>query len=109
MSSLDTTKSTGLDCIGPNFLKLTPDILTSFITFVINKSITTGNFPNTWKHARVSPVFKTGSEDEMSNYRLISVLSTISKLIEKWINIKLSAFLNNHELLNNTQIGFREE
>ena len=108
LPSLDTTKSTGLDCIGPKFLKLALDILASSITFLINKSITTGNFPNMWKHARVSPVFKTGSKDEMNNYRPISVLPTLSKLIEKWINIKLSAFLNNHELLHNTQSGFRE-
>ena len=108
LSSLDTTKSTGLDCIGPKFLKLAPDILASSITFLINKSITTGNFPSMWKHARVSPVFKTGSNDEVNNYRPISFLPTLSKLIEKWINIKLSAFLNNHKLLYNTQSGFRE-
>ena len=87
LSSLDTIKSTGLDCIGPKFLKLAQDILASSITFLINKSITTGNFPNMWKHARVSPVFKTGSKDEVNNYRPISVHPTLSKLIEKWINI----------------------
>ena len=61
-----------------------------------------------WKHARVSPVFKTGSKDEVNYYRPTSVLPTLSKLIEKWININLSAFLNNHELLHKTQSGFRE-
>ena len=66
LSSLDTTKFTGLDGIGPKFLKLAQDILASSITFLINKRITTGNFPNIWKHARVSPVFKTGSKDEVN-------------------------------------------
>ena len=61
-----------------------------------------------WKYARVSPVFKTGSKGEVNNYRPISVLPTFSKLIKKWIYIKLSAFLNNHRFLINTQSGFQE-
>ncbi|MCU7801208.1 MAG: reverse transcriptase family protein, partial [gamma proteobacterium symbiont of Lucinoma myriamae] len=108
LSSLDTTKATGLDCIGPRLLKLAPNVLAPSITFIINISLTAGRFPSIWKHARVNPIFKSGSKDEVDNYRPISILPTLSKLIEKWVNIKFTAFLNLYELLHQRQSGFRE-
>ena len=62
---------------------LAPEIIASIITFLIYKSITTGNFPNMLKHVQVSPDFKTGSKDEVNIYRPISILPTASKLIEE--------------------------
>ena len=60
-----------------------------------------------WKEAKVKPLFKSGDKDDINNYRPISILPTISKLIEKWVDINFSLFLNNYELFHKSQSGFR--
>ena len=107
LSSLDGTKSTGLDCIGPRLLKLAQNVLSPSLTFIINKSITSGIFPSIWRHAKVKPLYKSGAKDELNNYRPISILPTLSKIIEKWTHMKLMSYLNKHQLLNRKQSGFR--
>ena len=54
LSSMDGTESTGMGCIGPRLLKVDPKALSPSITFIINKSITSGVFPSIWKHAKVN-------------------------------------------------------
>ena len=83
LSSIDVAKSTGLNSIGPRLLKIVPNVLTPCITYIIDKSLASGVFPRIWKHAKVNPVFKTGSKDDVNNYRPISILPTLSKIIEK--------------------------
>ena len=108
LSNIDATKATGLDSIGPKLLKIAPNILTPSITYIINKSIESGVFPGTWKNAKVNPIFKTGDKDNVNNYRPISILPTLSKIIEKWIQIKLMIYLDQHTLLHKNQSGFRK-
>ncbi|MCG7869794.1 MAG: hypothetical protein JAY74_25915 [Candidatus Thiodiazotropha taylori] len=105
--NLDVTKSTGLDCIGPRVLNTAHDIICSSITHIINKSLQNSIFPTVWKNAKICPIHKSGQKDDVNNYRPISVLPTISKIIEKWVHIKFMTFLNNHRLLHQTQSGFR--
>ena len=87
------------DNIGPKILKLSANI--------VNKSITVGEFPCLWKEAKVKPLFKSGAKDEINNYRPISVLPTFSKLIEKWVDSQFFKYLDNFNLLNKSQSGFR--
>ena len=108
MKSLDVSKATGLDLIGPKILKIAPDILCPSISYLVNKSLTSGIFPQQWKEAKISPIFKTGSKDDVNNYRPISILPTLSKIIEKWIQKHLMSFLNSHNVLHEKQSGFRE-
>ena len=60
-----------------------------------------------WKEAKVKPLFKSGDKDNINNYRPISILPTISKIIEKWVDIHFSMLLNNFNLLHKSQSGFR--
>ena len=53
-------------------------------------------------------IFKNGSKDYVNNYQPISILHTLSKLIEKWIQKHLMSFLNNHKLVHEKQRCFRE-
>ena len=57
-------------------------------------SLITGKFPCSWKEAKVKPLFKTGAKDDKNNYRPVSILPTVSKLIEKWIESQFSKYLN---------------
>lgn len=107
LTSLNVNKSTGLDNIGPKILKLSANILTPSLTFIVNKSIVSGAFPSSWKEAKVKPLFKSGDKTDINNYRPISILPTVSKLIEKWVASQFSTYLNNFNLLHKSQSGFR--
>ena len=59
------------------------------------------------KLAKVLPIYKDGEKSDPSNYRPISILSTVSKIFEKHVNKHLMAYLNKYELLRDNQSGFR--
>ena len=56
-----------------------------------------------------NPIYKGGSKSDPSNYCLISVLPTISKIFEKYVNMRLMNFLNKYKLIHETQSGFRQK
>ena len=96
-----------MDNIGPKILKLSANIIAPSLVYIINKNITFGTFPSVWKEAKVKPLFKSGDKDDINNYRPISILPTVSKLIQKWVDVNFSLFLNNFSLLHKSQCGFR--
>ena len=85
LSSLDTSKATGLDGIGPRLLKLSSGIISKSVSFIAQKCIASSEFLNMWKQAKVTPLHKGGAKKELSNYLPISLLPTLSKLLEKII------------------------
>lgn len=105
--SLDTTKSTGLDRISPKTLKSAVEIVTPNVLQIINISIQTGQFPDVLKLAKLKPFFKSGLKSDPSNYRPVSILPVVSKIIEKHVTKHLFAFLNKYQLLHQSQSGFR--
>lgn len=107
LSSLDISKATGLDGIGPRLLKLSSPVITKSITFVVRQSLLTGKFPSLWKQAKVNPLHKGGAKEEINNYRPISILPTLSKLLEKFIQKHLMTFMNTYDVLHQSQSGFR--
>ena len=74
--------ASGLVNISARLLKEAAPIVTHSLTVLINLSITTGIFPDAWKQARISHVFKEGLKSDPNNYRPISVLPVVSKLSE---------------------------
>ena len=77
------------------------------LSHIINLSLETGNFPQQWKVAKISPLLKSGSTTNFDNYRPISVLSIVSKVIEKIVQKQLMNFLDENKLLSTRQFGFR--
>ena len=82
-------------------------VLTKPLTFIINLSLETGVVPSEWKVAKVIPLYKSGSQAEIDNYRPISILPTFSKILEKIVYKQLMAHLERHNLLFKYQFGFR--
>ena len=64
-------------------------------------------FPHDWKISRVTPVHKNGPFNDMNNYRPVSVISIIAKIMEKLIHNQLYLYLNEANVLTNSQHGFR--
>ena len=107
--ALDPSKATGLDGLGPKIFKLAINSLSPIIAILINKSIHTGQFPNEMKCAKVFPIFKGGNKSDPSNYRPISILSTISKIFERHVNKHLMNYLTKYKLIHEHQSGFRKK
>ena len=73
----------------------------------MNQSLSQGVFPTDWKQAKVTPVYKSGATNNTNNYRPISVLPILSKLLERFVHTHLSSFLEENNLLTIVQSGFR--
>ena len=93
--------------ISARFLRIAAPILAPSIARLINMSFSTGKFPTRWKTANVTPLFKQGAASDPSNYRPISVLPVVSKVIERHMHNSLYAFLMDNNLLYSRQSGFR--
>lgn len=106
--SLKTNSAPGWDRITAGFLKQYVLCLAEPIAGICNLSLETGTFPSAFKHAEVCPVFKNGDKSSPSNYRPISLLSTLSKVLEKLVKKRLMKYLEQNDLLNNKQYGFRQ-
>ena len=104
---LKVNKSTGLDNVSPRILKDGAECLAGPILHIINFSLLSEAVPSGFKDARVSPQFKKGSRLDPSNYRPISILTTLSKILERAAHGQLVQYLEKHKLLSESQSGFR--
>ncbi len=108
VQGLNPTKSCGIDGITARLLKdAGPEIIRP-ITYVINLSIRTASFPSVWKVGLVTPIHKEGPMDDPNNYRPITLLSLISKILERVIHEQVYAFLRNEDFFTECQSGFRK-
>lgn len=108
---LNLKNSNCKDIYGLNakILKSTFHTIKSPLLFVINKCIQANIFPDELKYAKVSPLYKKGDKDDVSNYRPISILPTISKVFEKIIHERIVNFLEKNNIYYNLQFGFRQQ
>lgn len=107
INSLKPSSAPGWDKIDNQLLKKGKHILTPAIAHLCNLSLSSGVVPDSFKSAYVCPIHKTGDPLLTSNYRPISLLSSISKIIEKVVNKRLLAYLEAEGLLSQNQYGFR--
>ena len=105
---LNAYKSTGLNGIPAKFLKDGAEILKLPITWIINLSISENTVPNGMKVARVKPLIKKNSNLEVGNYRPVSILSIVSKILERAVYIQLENYLVENNILYEYQSGFRK-
>ena len=73
----------------------------------INLSISTNSFPDHWQIAKVTPLHNGGARNDSNNYRPISVLPILSKILEKHVASSLPVFLRHNNLLYDQQSAFR--
>ena len=83
ITELDITKSRGLDGLPPIFFQRTAREMTTILHCVFKNMKRVGKIPDKWKVAAVSPIYKKGDKRLMENYRPVSLLNIMSKLLEK--------------------------
>ena len=102
----ETTKSFGTDNISSYFLKLALPFIENSLAILFNTSIETSRFPDSWKVARVTQIFKDGDKTDRSNYRPMPVLPVISRLFEKLVANQLYQSMNENGHFSYGQSGF---
>ena len=101
--------SCGHDRVSNKLIKELKSSISYPLTIIFNQSIISGHFRNMMKIAEIIPLYKGKERDEVVNYRPISLLMTISKLLEKVIYIHVYSFLEEHNILYDSQYGFRSK
>ena len=105
---LSGSKATGLDKISSKVLKIAAPVISDSLTYIFNQAVTLCTFSNGWKIARVIPLFKNGQRNLPGNYRPISILPALSKVMERILYTQLNEYLSVNNLLSEHQFGFRK-
>ena len=106
--NLKNKKASGFDLISNCIVKCSSKIIGPVLVDLFNKCMQVGFFPDTFKTAKVIPIFKKGDHGEVSCYRPISLLPVLGKLYEKIIAVRTIRHFNDHNLFSKHQFGFRE-
>ena len=107
LNKLSKTKATGLDNISARLIRECADIISGPLCDLFNKSLMSSIFPDDWKCARVTPLFKQCEPFDLNNYRPISVMFVVAKVFERIVYDQLYNFLNSEEIISKQQSGFR--
>ena len=100
-------KSCSLDVVPVFIYKKFINFLSPIICDIFNSSIREGKFPDILKIAKITPIFKCNNIKIVSNFRPISLLSIVSKIIEKLMKVRADSFISMNNVLYNKQFGFR--
>lgn len=90
-------------------LKDVREYLIDPLCYILYLSVETSTVPMKWKVARLNPIYKSGSRDQPMNFRPISILPVLSKLLEKAVHWQYRNFLEEENLLSDRQFGFRSK
>jgi hypothetical protein len=100
--------SKGHDDITNNILKAIYPAIIDALRIIFNKSLAYGEFPKNMKLAIVKPLYKGKCKLEINNYRPISLLPVLSKILEKLVNFRLVKFFDKYHIMYEGQYGFRK-
>ena len=89
-------------------IKIASNLLSTPLTNLFNEPIESGIVPDIFKILKVTPVFKAGAATDPGNYRLIAVLSSFAKILERVVYNQLSHFLEKENILFKHKFAFRK-
>ena len=107
INKLKSSHSCGHDNISSNVLKIIAIEVSPCLTLIINQVLSTGQFPKNLKTAKVIPIHKTGEKTLMKNYRSISILPVVSKIIENVMHTQLVDYFTLNKLFASQQYRYR--
>ena len=108
LRAISPSKACGIDGLTARLIKACGDAIVAPLQHIFNISIRTCTFPSIWKSARVTPLYKGGAPENASNYRPVSVLPILSKILERLIHDQIYEYVTNAAILTDRQSGFRK-
>ena len=109
INNLQNKHSSGYDNITNVILKRLQNSILTPLEIIFNKSLQTGKFPQKMKSADIFPLYKGKERNLCTNYRPISLLMIVSKLLEKSMYVRVYSFLDTTGQLYDSQYGFRSQ
>ena len=107
---LKQNKSSGSDCIINEYIISTSHIMVPIYVKLFNDILESGNIPSDWVSGSIIPIYKNkGSKTDPENYRPVTLLSCLGKLFTCILNNRLSKYMEDNNLLSETQSGFRKD
>lgn len=104
---MNKDKADRADNLLSRLLKDSETIISKLLTFLVNISLGKGTFPQEWKSVKVTPLHKSDDPTNRNNYRSISVLPTLPKILERVVPTQIMEYLETHGLLSKNQFGCR--
>ena len=98
----------GVNKISASVFKQGKSIISDILAYIFNLCVTQGYFPIELKTGCLTPIFKSGSKKDVSNYRPVCSLSPFSKIFERVTYNRMIDFIEKNNILSNTQFGFRK-
>ena len=109
ISGMNNKKSSGPDEICNQLLKLASPYIAGSLTYIFNLCIEQNVFPSEFQKAKVIPLPKTRDHKNLNDYRPISLLSVLSKLLERHVHKHIVTYLETQDLFHPLQSGFRRK
>ena len=108
LRSLNRNKATGINNLNAGLLRYVASVIAAPLSFLINLSLQTGIVPLNWKVVQVIPLYKKGDKTEASNYRAISILPILRKVLERSVHYQLVNYLEQNNLFSVRQYDYRK-
>ena len=105
--NLKSSKAVAVDELDSFSLKISAKYVAAPVHHLVTLSMMQQKFPTTWKFSKVLPLFKKGSQLDRKNYRPVSILSPISKILERVVHDQLYSYFANNHLFHPNVMGFR--
>jgi hypothetical protein len=109
IKSLKTKNSYGYDEVSVKVLKWSSSFIVSPLTHICNKCLEMGIFPSRLKFSTVKPIYKRGDKSNMTDYTLISLLISFSKMFEKIIYSRIYQRITQNQIFAKEQYSFRNK
>ena len=106
--SLESKATLDIDSVSTILLKKVAEEICTPLEHIFNLSFATGELPSNLKVSRTCPIYKADLKDNMNNYRPISCLPALSKVIEKIVHKRLVRYLKENDILYDLQFGFQK-
>ena len=106
---MNNNKSSGPDEVSNQLLKLASPYIAGSLTYIFNLCIEQNVFHSEFQKAKVIPLAKTRNHKNLNHYRPVSLLSVLSKLLERHVHKHLVTYLETGDLFHPFQSGFRRK
>ena len=108
INRLDCNKASGLDCISVKAVKSMSESLAGPLADIFNSSLLQGEFPKALKLGKIIATYKKGAKTDLKNYRPVTILPILSKVLERLMYVRLYDYLDSSGFLSEFQFGFRK-